>query len=133
MSFSNNTQVGQGSVLTATVTAFSLIKAAAAASGVGPTVDLAGANDEVMGASPEYDNLVGVMMPYAYGGVAQVKLGGPVAAGGDVISDGSGHAVAAATTGTVVQNLAGIALMSGVSGDIIPVRILPMKVRPALT
>lgn len=56
-------------------------------------------------------------------GTADLKLGGTVARGDPVTSDASGFGVAAAPGAGVNNRIVGIALISGVSGDIIPVLI----------
>ena len=128
MSFGNNPHVNQGKAAS-TITPFSIVRS----DGNDLTMELAGDNETVMGIGPDYSVATGVNFPFATGGVAQVKLGGTVSAGGKIKSDASGFGVAVATTGTVNQNSIGTARLDGVSGDIIPVQIDIETIRPALT
>ncbi len=58
-------------------------------------------------------------------GITRIKLGGIVSRGTALTSDASGQAIAAApATGSNVR-IIGIALASGVSGDIIPTLLAP--------
>lgn len=66
----------------------------------------------------------GVQSSIQFGGIAKVKLGGTVSIMGPVASDGSGNGVAA-TSG---EHVMGVALQGGVSGDIIPVALVPGQV-----
>ena len=56
-------------------------------------------------------------------GIAFVQLGGTVARGAPVTSDASGLAVTAAPGAGVNARVLGFALVSGVSGDVVPVLI----------
>lgn len=68
------------------------------------------------------------------GDEALLILGTAGAAYGDyLISDGTGQGVVAASTGTVVQNIGAKAMAVGVAGDYIPVQVLQLAIRPALT
>jgi hypothetical protein len=58
-------------------------------------------------------------------GVTRVKLGGTVTRGNPLTSDASGQGVAAAPAAGSNVRIAGIALASGVSGDIIPMLLAP--------
>lgn len=55
-------------------------------------------------------------------GIAEIRLGGTVAAGDTLVSDDEGRAITG-TTGKAI----GIALDAGVEGDIIDVRIAPQR------
>jgi len=70
---------------------------------------------------------------YGEGEECLIEAGGTIAAFGEVKSDANGKAVAAAATGTVVQQVAAIALEGGASGEFIRVQIRTAKVRPALS
>lgn len=70
---------------------------------------------------------------YGEGEECLVEAGGTIAAFGEVKSDANGKAVAIATTGTTVQNIAAIALEGGASGELIRVQIRTAKFRPALS
>lgn len=67
------------------------------------------------------------------GQVAYVVCGGAVTAGNKIKSDGSGEAVASATTGTTLQNVVGIALETGADGEIIQMLVQPETYYPALS
>jgi hypothetical protein len=58
-------------------------------------------------------------------GIAEITLGGTVARGAALTSDGTGRAVAAAPAGGTNNSLIGRALASGVVGDVIPVLLAP--------
>ena len=70
---------------------------------------------------------------YGEGEECLVEAGGTIAAFGEVKSDANGKAVAVATTGTTVQEIAAVALEGGASGELIRVRIGTAKTRPALS
>ena len=125
-----NQQLVQQGLAGAAITAFSFVKSGGTP---GDKILLAGSNEETLGVGPDYAVASGAMAKYAGEGVAQLKLGGTVTAGNDLISDGSGFGVARATTGTTIQNVGAIALRDGVSGDIIPVRVIHLPIRPALS
>lgn len=55
-------------------------------------------------------------------GVAEIKLGGTVARGGDVTSGAAGVGVALSAAATIKSSI-GKAMASGVTGDIIPVQL----------
>lgn len=88
-----------------------------------------GTNDnEVTGASAATDRICGVytevgakngeLVDVVHDGRPGVKLGGTVAVGDKLTSNGSGQAIATTTAGNRVL---GVADQAGVSGDIIPV------------
>ena len=106
----------------------------------------AGANDPVVGAvgqnlkypqglggsatlAAEANDSVEIIGP---GMTAEVTLGGTVVEGGLVKSDGSGFAVAIATTGTTKQQIAGICLRGGGNGEVGLIFILPIPTFVAL-
>lgn len=60
-----------------------------------------------------------------HAGTADLVLGGTVARGARVTSDANGAGVAASPGAGVNANYVGVALISGVAGDIIPVLIQP--------
>jgi hypothetical protein len=62
-------------------------------------------------------------------GIADVTLGGTVTRGGLLTSNASGQATAAAPAAGVNNRTIGVALASGVSGDIIPVLLSPGSVQ----
>ena len=96
-----------------------VVQAAAAADSVIGAVNLVA----VPGSNAATGDRVDVMLS----GIADIQLGGTVTRGGLLISDAAGKAIAAtAAAGTNVRAV-GIALASGVSGDIIPVFLNPIS------
>ena len=86
------------------------------------------------------DKLIGVTVPIisiASGescdvilmGIAEVKLGGTVTRGDLITSDATGQGLTAAPAAGVNNRHIGIAQVSGVSGDIIPVLVNPSSVQ----
>lgn len=67
------------------------------------------------------------------GSLADITLGGTVTETAYVKSDASGYAVAAALTGTTLQNVAGMAYWGGASGEIGKVFLTFFKFIPALS
>lgn len=110
---------------------------------------LAGANEQTIGVSHDYTRnapgtsaddgyiaISGETVPiYGPGQIALVKTGtGGVTRGGWVKSDAAGLAVAVATTGTTIQNVAGVALQSVAAGGLALVRVTEcFPYRPALS
>lgn len=84
----------------------------------GPTAaaKLIGITTDIAAASAERVDVV-------VAGIADLKLGGTVARGDPITSDASGNGVSAAPGAGVNNRIVGIALISGVSGDLIPVLI----------
>ena len=97
------------------------------------SVEEAGANERVYGGGPDYAVDDEEHIPVVRAGHVEIELGGTVAAGARVKSDASGKAVAAATSGTTLQEVAGVAIKGGVSGDIVPIDIHPEAYRPAIS
>lgn len=60
-------------------------------------------------------------------GVSRVALGGTVTRGGLITSDANGKGVAIGAVAGTNYNAIGRALASGVSGDIIPVLLMPSR------
>lgn len=79
----------------------------------------------VEGVSPAIGERVDVVMT----GIADLQLGGTVARGSWVTVDAQGRGVAAAPAAGVNNNVIGMALQSGVSGDIVPVLITPGRIQ----
>ena len=82
-------------------------------------------------------NLVagGTIRPYRLqpGAVVLVEAGGSITRGAQVKSDGDGKCVTLATSGTTVQEAAGICLESAASGTIVRILWQPSQIRPALS
>ncbi len=93
-----------------------------------------GANDwGVLQAAAATDKIIGVTTEVAAGinercdviheGIADVLLGGTVTRGDPITSDANGKGVTAAPSAGTNNGIVGRALISGVSGDIIPVLV----------
>lgn len=82
-------------------------------------------SDLFIGISTEIDSVSGERIDVVHEGIADLKLGGTVARGAFLTTDASGQGVAAAPAAGVNNQIIGKALISGVSGDVIPVLITP--------
>jgi hypothetical protein len=91
----------------------------------------AASTEDIIGASTGIDVAQGESCDVIHGGIADIKLGGNVTRGKLVTSDASGCGVQAAPAAGVNARVAGIALASGVSGDIIPVLLNPAQIQGA--
>lgn len=111
-----------------------LVKSAKCAAAIGTQFLIAkfGADDDTLSvAAAATDGLIGIFqdvttaagqeVPVMLDGISWLKLGGPVTRGGLITSDANGNGVAA----TLGQHAVGVAMASGVLGDLIPVFILP--------
>ncbi len=87
-------------------------------------VQSAAVGDLLIGVSTEVDASTGERVDVVQAGIADVKIGGSVTRGQLLTSDASGQGVAAAPAAGTNNRVIGVALISGVSGDIIPVVIL---------
>lgn len=84
-------------------------------------IPAAAATDKLIGVSTEVDAASGDPCDVIHTGTAPVKLGGTVAAGDYITSDGAAKGVKCnPSTGTTAQYV-GKAIQAGVSGDIIDV------------
>jgi len=79
----------------------------------------------VEGVSPVLGERVDVVMT----GIADLQIGAGVTRGAYITADAQGRGVAAAPAAGVNNNVIGVALQSGVSGDIIPVLISPGRIQ----
>jgi len=85
-------------------------------------IQAAGATDLIMGTSDELGaEASGESLDVHHTGVAYVEFGGTITRGQQVTSDANGKAVVAAAG----NRTGGIAMTSGVSGDICPVLLAP--------
>lgn len=89
----------------------------------------AAATDSLVGVNEAIDVAIGETADVVVVGVAEVQLGGAVTRGGIVTSNATGQAVAAAPAAGVNNRALGIALLSGVAGDVVPVLLSPMSVQ----
>jgi hypothetical protein len=84
----------------------------------------AGATDKIFGISvPNVSAASGDPVDVIHEGIADLKLGGTVTRGDLLVSDASGQGVTAAPTAGNNARYGAVALVSGVSGDIIPVKV----------
>lgn len=83
----------------------------------GPNVPLAGVADSLPCPAGQ---MVDVLMTQ----LADIQLGGTVAAGDRLMSDANGHAVTAAKQAGATVYVGGIAQVAGVVGDIIPALVV---------
>lgn len=100
-------------VETAAIGPYLIVKAGTAAMSC---VVATAATDKLLGTSDELSTPVGDVCDVAVGSVPKVTLGGTVAAGDALTSNGSGQAIATTTTG---NRIIGYAETPGVSGDVI--------------
>lgn len=82
----------------------------------------AAATDKAIGVSDNIGGATDDTIDVILDGIALVKLGGTVAFGDLVASDGTGQGVA---TTTATHRYIGVAMEDGVSGDVIGVRLAP--------
>lgn len=87
----------------------------------GVVIQGAAATDLLVGVNESLDAASGEGVDIIHTGIAEIRLGGSVTRGGLVTSDATGQAVAAAPAAGVNNAVIGRALVSGASGDIIPV------------
>lgn len=83
----------------------------------------AAATDLLIGINGEVDVVSGERVDVVMEGTAFLKLGGTVARGALLTCDASGQGVTAAPAAGTNNRIIGMALQSGVSGDIITVKI----------
>lgn len=99
---------------------FRIVKVGAADYGV---LQGAAVADKLIGISTEVDAASGERIDVVQEGIADLKLGGTVARGDLLTTDASGQGVTAAPAAGTNNRIVGVALISGVSGDIIPVQL----------
>ncbi|PPQ17959.1 DUF2190 domain-containing protein [Bradyrhizobium sp. AC87j1] len=85
----------------------------------------AAATDKLIGISTEIPAISGERADVVHEGIADLKLGGTVARGDLLTSDATGQGVTAAPAAGSNVRIIGMALISGVVGDIIPVKVAP--------
>jgi hypothetical protein len=88
--------------------------------GASDTAVLLGAasTDLLIGVSTEVDAVLGETCDVRLDGIAEVEFGGAITRGSYVTSDATGRAVAAAPGAGVNASVIGMAMVSGVAGDI---------------
>lgn len=105
---------------------FSLIKYGAADYGAAQG---AAATDKLYGVSTEVASAIGERFDVILEGIADLKINGVVARGDFITSDATGLGITAAPAVGVNNRIIGIAQVSGVAGDIIPVQLQPGSVQ----
>lgn len=106
----------------AAISAFRIVKMGAADYGI---LTAAAVSDKLIGITTEIDSISGERCDVVHAGIADLKLGGAVARGDQITSDATGQGLTAAPAAGTNNRTVGIALISGVLGDIIPVLVLP--------
>lgn len=104
----------------ATIAAFVFVKPGAADYGA---LAAAAVSDKIFGVTTEIAAASGDRVDVVHEGIVDLKLGGTVARGDLLTSDASGQGVTAAPAAGTNNRIGAIALISGVSGDIIPALI----------
>lgn len=104
------------------ITANTIVKVGAADYGV---LAAAAVADKSIGISTDIAAASGERCDVVHSGIADLKLGGTVARGDLLTSDASGFGVTAAPAAGTNNRIVGEALISGVSGDLIPVLVIP--------
>lgn len=89
----------------------------------------AAATDKLIGITTEIPASSGERTDVVLEGIADLKLGGTVARGDLLTSDASGQGVTAAPAAGSNNRIIAMALISGVSGDIIPVKVAPSSLQ----
>ncbi|WP_439363087.1 capsid cement protein [Bradyrhizobium sp. DASA03005] len=85
----------------------------------------AAATDKLIGITTEVAAVLGEQADVVLEGIADLKLGGAVARGDLLTSDAAGLGVTAAPAAGSNNRIIAMALISGVAGDLIPVKVLP--------
>jgi Uncharacterized conserved protein (DUF2190) len=106
----------------AAIAAQRIVKVGAADYGV---LQAAAVGDKLIGVSTEIDATTGERIDVIHEGIADLKIGGTVARGDLLTSDASGQGVTAAPAAGTNNRTIGVALISGVTGDVIPVLVAP--------
>ncbi|UGA45964.1 hypothetical protein HU230_0007975 [Bradyrhizobium quebecense] len=83
----------------------------------------AAAADALWGISDRMGGLSGGMADIVIGGLAELKLGGPVAAGDPITSDANGNGIKCVAAAGVVKRVICFAEEPGVLGDVIKVKV----------
>lgn len=87
------------------------------------------ATDASIGVTGELAAASGERADVMMGDIVEIVLGGNVARGDKLTSDGQGRAVTAAPGAGVTHHIIGFALASGVLGDWAPVRFAPSMLK----
>lgn len=93
------------------------------------TVQAAASTDAIIGVSAEIDSAILQPVDVHMSGIAEVEYGGVVARGDLLTADAVGRAVAAAPGAGVNARTGGVAMVSGVLGDIGSVNVVPSRLQ----
>jgi hypothetical protein len=83
----------------------------------------AAVGDKLIGITTEVAAASGERVDVVHEGIADLKIGGAVARGDLLTSDANGQGVTAAPAAGTNNRIVGMAIISGVNGDIIPVKL----------
>jgi hypothetical protein len=97
------------------------VKVGAADYGV---LQAAAVSDKIIGITTEIDAALGERTDVVLDGIADLKLGGAVGRGDLLTSDATGQGIVAAPAAGTNVRLGAMALISGVAGDVIPVKVI---------
>ena len=89
----------------------------------------AGSTDAMFGVSAELDAATGQRVDVHVVGLAEVDYGGNVTRGDELTADANGNAVAAAPAAGVNARVIGVAMVSGVAGDVGSVQLAPGQIQ----
>lgn len=107
------------------ITAFSIVKPGAVDTAV---ILAAAAGDKLLGITTIVPSLIGEPVDVIMDGPAPLKLGGPVDIGDFVTSDAAGLGLKAAPGAGTSCRTIGMALQSGILGDVIDVDVEPGQI-----
>ncbi|MBF8271561.1 MAG: DUF2190 protein [Magnetococcales bacterium] len=93
----------------------------------GTVIQAAAATDALLGVANNLGAAAGNRVDVCLSGIAEVEFGGAVTRGALLTSDANGKAVAAAPAAGANNRAIGVAMVSGVSGDIGTVLINPSQ------
>lgn len=116
----SNNSLAKSYLAEGAISAFTIVKVGANDYGV---LSAAAVSDKLIGVATEIDAASGERVDVIHEGIADVKIGGTVARGDLITTNASGQGVAAAPAAGTNNRVIGVALISGVSGDIIPVML----------
>ncbi len=88
-------------------------------------VPAAGPTDDLIATNVELEAKAGERFDAAFGGLPEVRYGGPIGRGKPITSDAQGRAVEAAPAGGVRVRIIGFSIASGVLGDVLAYRPAP--------
>jgi len=88
-----------------------------------------GVTATMFGVATELDAAIGERIDVHVAGLPEVEYGGAVTRGDFLTSDATGRAVAAAPGAGVNNRIVGIALLSGVAGDIVGIDLAPGQIQ----